>query len=308
MEKDPTATVRWAVIANPAAARGRAPRLAAAASQFLKERGIQTELLVSESRGHACELAGKAVAEGAGRIVVCGGDGTLNEILPAVAGSPAAVGLLPCGTANDFARALGIPRRPRPALFNLVEGREVRVDLGVCGDRYFCTVAACGFDAEVSEAMREGRRLPGTAGYLWAALRHLFRFEPAKVAATGDFGRLETEVLLIAAAVTQSYGGGMRIAPHADPADGRFDVVNRRVGRQENGGWPCSPAYSGADISGIPRCASSAPPSSRSRPRAGPGRSTPTASPWEAPRLPWAPRRARSAAIVPRRSTGEVPQ
>ena len=73
--------------------------------------------------------------------------------------------------------------------------------------------------------MREGRRLPGTAGYLWAALRHLFRFEPSKVAATGDFGRLETEVLLVAAAVTRSYGGGMRIAPHADPADGRFDVV-----------------------------------------------------------------------------------
>ena len=110
-------------------------------------------------------------------------------------------------------------------MLNLVEGREVRVDLGACGGRYFCTVAACGFDAEVSEMMREGRRLPGTAGYLWAALRHLFRFEPAKVTATGEFGRLETEVLLVAAAVTQSYGGGMRIAPHADPADGRFDVV-----------------------------------------------------------------------------------
>ena len=225
MEKDPTATGRWALIANPAAARGRAPRLAAAASRYLRERGIAAELLVSEARGHACGLARKAIAEGAGRIVVCGGDGTLNEILPAVAGSPAAVGLLPCGTANDFARALGIPRGPRQALRNLVEGREVRVDLGTCGDRYFCTVAACGFDAEVSETMREGRRLPGTAGYLLAALRHLFRFQPPKVAATGDFGRLETEALLVAAAVTRSYGGGMRIAPHADPADGRFDVV-----------------------------------------------------------------------------------
>lgn len=225
MKKDPTGGGRWTVIANPAAARGRAPRLAAAASQFLQERGIRTELLVSDGRGHACELAGKAIAEGAGRIVVCGGDGTLNEILPAVAGSRAAVGLLPCGTANDFARAMGIPRRPRLALLNLVEGREVRVDLGACGDRYFCTVAACGFDAEVSEAMRDGPRLPGTAGYLLAALRHLFRFEPPQVAAIGDFGRLETEVLLVAAAVTRSYGGGMRIAPHADPADGKFDVV-----------------------------------------------------------------------------------
>ena len=225
MEKNQTATGRWAIIANPAAARGRAPLLAAAASRYLGERGIAADLLVSEGRGHACELARKAIAEGAGRIVTCGGDGTVNEILPAVAGSRAALGLLPCGTANDFARALGIPRQPRRALRNLVEGREVRVDLGACGDRYFCTVAACGFDAEVSEAMREGRRLPGTAGYLWAALRHLFRFEPAKVAATGDFGRLETEVLLVAAAVTRSYGGGMRIAPHADPADGRFDVV-----------------------------------------------------------------------------------
>lgn len=225
METDPTATGRWAIIANPAAARGRASKLASSALHYLRERGIAADLLVSERRGHACQLAGEAIAAGAGRIVVCGGDGTLNEILPATAGSPAAVGLLPCGTANDFARALGIPLRTRPALRNLLEGREVRLDLGACGERFFCTVAGCGFDAEVSEAMRDGLRLPGTAGYLLSALGHLFRFEPAEVSATGDFGRLETEVMLVAAAVTRSYGGGMRIAPDADPGDGRFDVV-----------------------------------------------------------------------------------
>ena len=225
METDPTAAGRWAIIANPAAARGRASKLASFALQYLRDRGIAADLLVSERRGHACELACKAIAAGAGRIVVCGGDGTLNEILPAVAGSRAAVGVLPCGTANDFARALGIPLRPRPALRNLLEGREVHLDLGACGDRYFCTVAGCGFDAEVSEAMREGLRPPGTAGYLLSALGHLFRFEPAEITATGDFGRVETEVMLVAVAITRSYGGGLRIAPGADPGDGRFDVV-----------------------------------------------------------------------------------
>lgn len=216
----------WRLIANPAAARGRARHIAGVASENLRKRGISIELIETEAPGHAGELARGAVAQGAERIVVCGGDGTIHEVLPTLAGSEAALGLLPFGTANDFARSLGIPRKLQPAVETLITGKEALVDLGMENDRYFCTVAAFGFDAEVSQAMEDGLvPLSGTVGYLYAAIQHIVNFDPPRTRIAGDFGTAEGEMLLVAAAVTRSYGGGMQIAPHADPADGKFDVV-----------------------------------------------------------------------------------
>ena len=216
----------WALITNPAAAQGRNLGIAAVAVEFLREQGIAVELLVTTGRGHAFELAQKAIDAEVGCIVMCGGDGTINEVLPALTASATTLGVLPFGTANDFARGLGIPRRLRPALNNLVAGNETVVDLGIEKKRLFCTVAAYGFDAEISQAMSEGL-LPfaGTPGYLYATIRHLYAFKPPRTVINGDFGRIEGEVLLVATAITRSYGGGMKIAPQADPTDGKFDVV-----------------------------------------------------------------------------------
>lgn len=221
----------WVLIANPAAGGGRGRRIAEAAAQRLQRAGHPADLRLTQAPGHALELARQAVQEGCDRLVVCGGDGTIREVLPALARTQVPLGLLPFGTANDLARALGVPRRLDRALQVLLQGRPAPMDLGRSGEALFCTVAAFGFDAEISEAMRQGRiPFPGTAGYLYATLGHLFRFHPPRVRLEGEFGSFEGEVLLVATANTRSYGGGMQIAPAADPRDGKLDVcIVRRI-------------------------------------------------------------------------------
>lgn len=226
----------WTLIANPAAGGGRGARVAERGRRRLLRAGLEVSLDWTRRRGQARELAAAARDRGSAVIVVCGGDGTVAEVLPELAGRDPCLGLLPAGTCNDLARALGIPVSPGPALRVLVEGRPRPIDLGRCGGRRFATVAAFGFDAEVGEEMAEGRSpFPGTAGYLYTALRHLRGYRPAPVRLRGEFGVREQEVFLAATANTPSYGGGMRICPQADPADGRLDLclVDGRVSTRE---------------------------------------------------------------------------
>ena len=168
----------WPIIANPRAGGGRAFRLARKAVLRLEKEGHATDLLLTKSRGHALELANAAVASGATRLLVCGGDGTISEVLPALAGRETPLGLLPFGTANDFARAMGIPRSLDGALRTLFTGAIRKVDLGSVGDQLFSTVAAFGFDAHVNRKLAGHTRSPGTLTYLGAVFRELPRYSP----------------------------------------------------------------------------------------------------------------------------------
>jgi diacylglycerol kinase family enzyme len=120
---------------------------------------------------------------------------------------------------------LRIPTAPKRAARLLLDGEARPIDLGRCEDRTFATVAAFGFDAEVSQSMMDGQvPLSGTAGYLYATVRQLRAYRPPRVRVTGDFGELQQPVFLAATANTPFYGGGMRIVPAADPTDGLLDL------------------------------------------------------------------------------------
>ncbi|MEW6754111.1 MAG: diacylglycerol kinase family protein [Candidatus Latescibacterota bacterium] len=216
---------RWYLIANPAAGRGRAHRLAAAAARALSRAGCPVELRYTERPGHGALLAAEALGHNAERLVVAGGDGTIREVLPVLSGSRLPLGLLPAGTANDLARALGIPSHLRGALHVLLHGRVRTIDLGQAGDQPFATVATFGFDSAVNRAL-DTRQVPfnGTVGYLLAALRSLPHFQCPEVHLSGDFGEYRGRALLVASGNTASYGGGLRIVPGAEPADGSLDV------------------------------------------------------------------------------------
>ena len=216
----------WVLIANPTAGNARARRVAEQAALAVQDAGQAVELRYTRAKGHATELAQQAVAEGAERLVVCGGDGTINETLASLAGSHTALGLLPCGTCNDLARALAVPLRAEAAIDNLLRGEVRAIDLGRAGDRFFATIAAFGFDAEVNRRMESAQGpLSGRTRYILEALRHLVRYQPTRVRLRGDFGEIEQEVLLVSTANARNYGGDLRVAPDADLGDGLFDVV-----------------------------------------------------------------------------------
>lgn len=216
----------WVLIANPTAGNTRARHWAEQAALALQAAGQAVELHYTRARGHAAELAQQAVDEDAERLVVCGGDGTIRETLAPLAGSPTALGLLPCGTCNDLARALAVPLQLEAAIANLLQGEVRTIDLGRAGDRFFATIAAFGFDAAINRRMERSQGpLSGRPRYILEALRHVARYQPVRVRLCGDFGEIEQEVLQVSTANAPNYGGNLCIAPNADLGDGRFDVV-----------------------------------------------------------------------------------
>lgn len=214
------------IIVNPAAGGGRALRRAHAAAAAFAARGCAVELRQTDGPGHAGDIATACAVAGRPSVVVCGGDGTVHEAAAGLAGTGTALAVLACGRGNDFAAALRLPRGPSQLVAAVLEGERVRVDLGSMNGTAFCTVAAVGFDAEVTRhVMRGGGRTAGRHAYLLAALQLLFRYPAPVLRFEGDFGVREGRYLLGAIANTERYGAGFRIAPGARADDGLLDCV-----------------------------------------------------------------------------------
>lgn len=197
--------------------------------------------MLTAGPGSATALAAAAAADGADVVAAAGGDGTCSEVLNALVGTNARLGLIPLGTGNDLARSLGLLQvasceigsgtgrlEASPlgaALSNLVHGVAHPVDLGFVHGRWFINVAGCGFDAVVAERINCGfRYVRGTAAYLAATLQTLITFRPAQVRITTDGETRAMRAMLCAVANAQSYGGGMKVCPQAEMDDGLFDI------------------------------------------------------------------------------------
>ncbi len=135
------------------------------------------------------------------------------------------LGLAPSGRCNDFASTFGIKPDAEYIVDTLLAGRTRRVDVGRINDRYYCTIAAMGFDAAVSRYVNDTKLpLAGTMAYIIGTLRVLLTFKPVAVRLKYDDTLIEEELFLVATANTPSYGGKMRIAPAADVVDGLLEV------------------------------------------------------------------------------------
>jgi YegS/Rv2252/BmrU family lipid kinase len=190
----------------------------------LAARGHAVELHWTTGPGDAARRARGAEA-GLDRLVVAGGDGTLNEVLNGLPDpSRLPLSLLPLGTANLLARELGLPRRPR-ALAEIVDsGRVRRLDLGRIGSRLFLALVSCGFDAMVVHAIQRGRRgRLGYRGYLAPILRTLRDYRPPALEVTLDGSETVAASLAVVSHV-RNYGGLFSVTDRARPDSGVFDV------------------------------------------------------------------------------------
>lgn len=203
---------------NPTAGRG-------AAAKLIPMMKSAVEVLLTEHGGHGVELANEAASR-AERLVVVGGDGTLGQVVRGSLGSGVEIGLVPCGTGNDFARHAGISRDAQSALQIALEGEARAIDLGLIRDEPFINVVSCGFDAQVGQRVNQGYKwVSGTLAYGAALLECLRRFKPVPVEIVVDGTPYSIEAALLAVANATSYGGGMRIAPDASVTDGELDLV-----------------------------------------------------------------------------------
>jgi diacylglycerol kinase (ATP) len=218
------------VVANPTAGRGKAGRLIGKVDARLHALGVAHEIRVSESAEDLEELARTCANEGAEIVAVLGGDGSVNAVVNGLvdSGAKAALAVLPAGTGDDFAKAIG-PKKldDAAALLANPEIREIDVVRVAAGSttRHYVNVAGAGFDSEVNEtANAMTLKLGGTGTYVAAVLKTLRRFRPATYRITVDDDVRSVEAMLAIVANGISYGGGMRVAPTASITDGQLDV------------------------------------------------------------------------------------
>jgi diacylglycerol kinase (ATP) len=218
-----------AVLVSPAAGRGRARALGGSVVAALRDAGLTPHVLPATTGAEAERQAAQAVAAGTGAVVVVGGDGSAHAAVQAVAGTGTPLAVVPAGTGNDLALALGIPRDPlgaaRAAAADLLSGTARTIDAGRTGDRWWATVQCCGFDSGVAERVDRLRWPRGRRRYDVAILAELIALRHHEVRLVLDGEPLTVPVTLIAVGNTAWYGGGSKVCPGADPADGLFDVT-----------------------------------------------------------------------------------
>ena len=224
-------------IFNPAADKGRAYGKAG----LLKRSIVQFEkatIETTEYAGHAGELA-KTAALTSSTLIACGGDGTLNEVVNAVAGLPVRIGILPLGSANDFLKTL-LPGRKRQEerIRDLASAGSRQVDLGrvVFGNgssRFFVNSIGIGFTGRIARTVKATPWLRGELSYVNALVSVLLGYTPLKmhikIDAPGGLIELHEPVFAFSVANGKVEGGKFQIAPQADPYDGLLDVCILRA-------------------------------------------------------------------------------
>ncbi len=215
-----------ALLTNPTSGKGRGHRTAAVALPRLREAGFAVRSLVGRDPEEARELAERAVADGVDSLVVVGGDGMVHLAVQALVGTSTSLGVIPCGTGNDVARYLDLPRDdPRRAADVVVGSRTRRIDVARSGATYFVTVLAAGFDSRVNERANAMSWPRGQMRYNVATLAELRVFEPLPYTLELDGEVRHLEAMLVAVGNGPSFGGGLRITHGASIDDGWLDVV-----------------------------------------------------------------------------------
>ncbi len=212
---------RYPVIFNPSARSQRGRRT----MRFLMAHAQRFILYASRSADDAMELATNLAERGEPVVVAAGGDGTLNAVVQGLAGSSTALGVLPAGTMNVFARELGFPFTSLRKSLDVLDQEHIKeVDLFELNGHAFVQMAGVGFDAQViEETTWETKKMFGPLAYLMSAVRVLGE-KPPKMRITCDDGRVEEGVCVLAGNGSL-YGGQVKLFRKADNADEMLDAL-----------------------------------------------------------------------------------
>ena len=203
---------------------------------------FRVEVYETPDRDAGIEIAAQAASAGAAAVIAFGGDGLVNEVANGVAGTATALAIVPGGTMNVFARALGLPTEPLAAVRSLAERweRTRTVPLGRMDDRYFTFSAGCGFDAEAAERVERDYRSKKTFGelfFFWSAFRVLagtYRHRKPAMTLRGPFGEVPVAMAIGCNAGPYAYfaGRAVNLAPEVS-LEGGLDVFALRSMRIE---------------------------------------------------------------------------
>jgi YegS/Rv2252/BmrU family lipid kinase len=215
---------RLALLVNPAAAGGKALATVAPATDELKRLKAEFRVIETASGEHAKREARAAGANGETPVAI-GGDGLVGTLAGAICGSGAALGIIPAGRGNDFARVLDIPNDPAEAARIALSGDTRLLDVGEVDGKSFVGIASVGFDSDANRIANEAKLVKGNLVYAYAALKAIAKWRPATFEVVIDGERHEVTGFSVGVCNSKAYGGGMYAAPQAVLDDGLLDVI-----------------------------------------------------------------------------------
>lgn len=235
------------VIANARAGTGKLGRDGASLAELIASTGIEHEIRFTTGPGDATKIAAEAIDEGIKYLVAAGGDGTVHEVVNGMMGpsgprDPSLVlGVIPAGSGCDFIRTFGLPPDPADTVEHLKGEPYFEVDCGkitymqdgVQVSRYFANIAEAGLGGEVVRRAASLPRALGRVRYLVSFWMTFGTFKPSRSQVKVGDREVDALVTNLVVANAQFFGGGMRIAPKAHPADGKFDVLIQRGSKMD---------------------------------------------------------------------------
>ena len=212
-----------AFIVNPISGTKMKNRVAKLIRELLDPQLFAPTLVVTEYAGHATQLAQQFALQEYYAVVAVGGDGTVNEVACGLLGSNTALGIIPNGSGNGFARHLDISTRMNRAIEMLNSSEVIHVDYGLVNDIPFFSTFGVGFDAVVAHDFADSSR--GFKGYVQSIFKDLFQYKPESYHLEGEGIDLTTTAFLINFANAGQWGYDAYIAPQASVQDGWLDVA-----------------------------------------------------------------------------------
>ncbi len=221
----------WLLVVNESAGKGKALYLANQFSKLLVNSNQEFTLIHETSYEKTIEKLKSSLSTNSyKKVIAIGGDGLVNLCLQYLARSGITLGVIPAGTGNDFARAVGVNGLSVNKIFDLyTKSDPAEIDLGLVksqsSERWFVQVLSTGFDAEVNSRANKIRWPKGKSKYTIATVRTLAKFRPITYEIEMDGHKLSQSAMLFTIANGETYGGGMRICPGASNSDGFFELL-----------------------------------------------------------------------------------
>ena len=217
------------LVVNPISGSGKAIQYLDRVINALRQSGLEPEVFQTTAPGDAEHAAAEFDVDH-GTILAFGGDGTFNEVLNGTQLESCTVGVIPAGAGNVMGKEIGVAWQPVKAVEQLLNGKKVKMDFGICNGRRFACMVGAGLDAAVVEAVskqRNGRM--GQLNYVPTLFRISFAPHRWQVRTEIDGSQLEHEAGIVVVGNTHSYGGPMELTPAARPTDGLLDVMATRL-------------------------------------------------------------------------------
>ena len=237
----------WVLILNPHAGVGKGEKDKKKIIKLLRKNGFEFETYISEYPKHIISLTSGLIGKGYRKIIIAGGDGSLNEVVNGIfcqteiSPEKITVGMIPVGTGNDWIKTFGVPNDYKKAIKRIIKGKTIRQDVGkISYDEngknstcFFANMAGFGFDAMVAEKANvlKNKGRSGILVYLQSLTSSFIQFQICKTRMQIDQEEINELIFSTSIGIGKYNGGGMMQAPGAIPNNGEFQVtVIRKIG------------------------------------------------------------------------------